>query len=72
MLAGTPGVKPDRLIRRFVMSAVGATRRPLTDDQLTGLVERAAEHFDASPSDLDHAIWLHQSGARSSQAYEKA
>ncbi|MPV35648.1 heme peroxidase [Georgenia subflava] len=61
MLAGVPGVKPDRMIRRFVEGAAGKSSA-LTDAAIATLVERAAEKLDVSSSVLDHTIWRHQSG----------
>jgi hypothetical protein len=62
MLAQVPGVKPDRMVRRFVTGAL--PQQAFTDDELAELVTLAAEQRHASPTALDHVIWRHQSGRR--------
>lgn len=66
MLAQVPGVKPDRMVRRFVTAAL--PHHTFTDNELVELVAAAAEQRHASPTALDHAIWRHQSGRRSTLA----
>jgi hypothetical protein len=58
MLVGLPGVKPDRMIRRFVARALGHSG--VAPDTAVCLVEKAAELLDVSPTSLDHEIWRHE------------
>lgn len=60
MLAGVPGVKPDRMILRFVGRALGASSRKLTQDEVVALVSETAGRLGLSPTELDHAIWQHE------------
>lgn len=60
MLAQVPGVKPDRMISRFVREAAGG--EPVAQDLLVPVVEAAAAELQVSPTVLDHAIWQWQSG----------
>lgn len=60
MLAQVPGVKPDRMIRRFVTDALRGKR--YDDSDLVGVVVAGATHLHVDPSTLDHRIWLYQSG----------
>jgi hypothetical protein len=60
MLAGMPGVKPDRMILRFVGRALGVNPRQVRPDQAVSLVSEAAECLGLSPTDLDHAIWQYE------------
>lgn len=62
MLAGVPGVKPDRMIRRFVTRALVVKQSSLTDGHLVDIVRAAAHEIGVSPSVLDHAIWRRESG----------
>lgn len=62
MLAGVPGVKPDRMIRRFVARSLGGAAYEMSAAQIAALVEAASGELDVTASDLDHAIWLFQSG----------
>lgn len=59
MLAGVPGVKPDRMIKRFVATALG-----LPESMTTGFAADAvagtADSMGISASALDHAIWRWQ------------
>ncbi|MEH0841075.1 hypothetical protein V6U81_01600 [Micromonospora sp. CPCC 205711] len=58
MLAGLPGVKPDRMICRFVGRALGRKRVPPAEAAC--LVKRAAVLLDVSPTRLDHEIWRYE------------
>lgn len=58
MLAGLPGVKPDRMIRRFLARALD--QADVAPDTAACLVEKAAELLDVSPTSLDHEIWRHE------------
>jgi hypothetical protein len=62
MLVGTPGVKPDRMIRRFATSALGLPSSALTDQALVDLVTEAAAIHGVSPTVADHAMWQAASG----------
>jgi hypothetical protein len=62
MLSGRPGVKPDRMIIRFVAAALGRTPRQVSIDLAADLVSEAARRIGVTPSRLDHAIWRRQSG----------
>jgi hypothetical protein len=65
MLAGLPDVKPDRMVIRFLASALGVGERAVAPDRAVALVRAAAEHFGADQRALDHEIWEYQSGKRS-------
>lgn len=56
MLLGSPGVKADTWIIRFVNNAVGRSVDVKTAEQL---VKLAAKHFGTTATELDHAIWAH-------------
>jgi hypothetical protein len=56
MLAGIDGVKPDRMIRRFVARALGAKDIPAQEAAV--LVNAAAKTLGTSATQLDHAIWF--------------
>jgi hypothetical protein len=64
MLVGLPDVKPDRMILRFIASAIGVQESEVHGEQAVALVEAAAQHFDVDPRALDHEIWECQSGKR--------
>jgi hypothetical protein len=59
MLAGRPGVKPDRMIQRFLSETLG---RDVSTDDAASWVRSVALTFDINVSALDHAIWKYQSG----------
>lgn len=58
MLLGRPGVKPDRMIHRFVKDA---TSHQHTSVRAEELITRAAEVLDVAPHELEHAIWKYES-----------
>lgn len=60
MLAGIPGVKPDRMICRFIADALQMTRRGVTPTFATEILTAAAKEMGTSPTDLDHAVWQFQ------------
>ena len=60
MLAGIPGVKPDRMIVRFVADALGLPRRGVTPGFALEILTAAARGMGMSPTDLDHAVWQWQ------------
>lgn len=59
MLLGQPGVKADRMIRRFVSASVG---RDVDSERAGVIVREVAEWLGADPRYLDHALWRHESG----------
>ncbi|OBA98273.1 hypothetical protein A5666_22790 [Mycolicibacterium fortuitum] len=63
MLAGIPGVKPDRMICRFVADALKLPS--VTTGFALEILTAAAEEMGMSPTDLDHAVWQWQRGRRS-------
>lgn len=65
MLAGVPGVKPDRMIIRFVADALGVPRRSVGSELAAEIVTAAAPELDVSVTALDHAIWGFQRGRKS-------
>ncbi|TDC41406.1 hypothetical protein [Micromonospora sp. KC213] len=62
MLARLPGVKPDRMICRFVARALGRDR--IAPAEAVTLVMQAAERLDVSPTALDHEIWRYERPVR--------
>lgn len=68
MLAGVPGVKPDRMIIRFVADSLGLPRRAVTSNFAAEAVLAAAKELRMSPTDLDHGIWSWQRGQPSRKA----
>ena len=64
MLLGLPDVKPDRMVTRFVLSALGAEENTIGHDAVVRLVRGAAEHFGVEQRALDHEIWEFQSEYR--------
>lgn len=62
MLSGEEGVKADRMIRRFVADALECDEQDISQDDAHELVTEAARLLGLSVSQLDFAIWLHQSG----------
>lgn len=64
MLVGLPDVKPDRMVMRFVASALGVDESMITTDRAVALVVAAADHFGVEQRALDHEIWEYQSGKR--------
>lgn len=57
MLLGKPGVKADRWILRFVSRGLG---RDLSPTEARSLLHEVADHLDATPTELDHAIWAYE------------
>ena len=63
MLVGLAEVKPDRMIRRYVASALGRSGESAVGvEEARDLVMATAAHLGVSPRELDHAIWSYQSG----------
>lgn len=61
MLMGLPGVKSDRMVRRFVTRALGNARL-VGAKEASRLVEESADALGVSYTVLDHAIWRFESG----------
>lgn len=61
MLLGLPGVKADRMIRRYVTRAVGSSRT-VDAKSASRLVEKVADEINVDYSTLDHTIWRFESG----------
>ena len=62
MLTGRQGVKADRMVRRFVADALKRDEQEISQVDARQLVTEAAGLLGLSVSQLDFAIWLHQSG----------
>lgn len=65
MLAGLPDVKPDRMVVRFIASALGEGESTINTDRAVELVQAVAEQLGVDQRALDHEIWEYQSGKRS-------
>ncbi|GIF99542.1 hypothetical protein [Catellatospora citrea] len=62
MLAGVPGVKPDRMIIRFVAGTVSRSEGSVSASLAAAVVLRAAEQLGVTATELDHVVWRRQSG----------
>lgn len=60
MLAGVPGVKPDRTVIRFVASALSLDPAAIALPFAAEAIERTAIDLSVSPTALDHAVWRWQ------------
>lgn len=60
MLAGIEGVKPDRMICRFIADSLGLPRRGVTPPFAMEILTAAAKELGMSPTDLDHGVWQYQ------------
>jgi hypothetical protein len=61
MLAGVEGIKPDRMIHRFIVHATGG---PVSNTEAVDILGRAQQRLPAPRPTLrqfDHAIWRHES-----------
>jgi len=58
MLLGRPGVKPDRMVHRFLEEACG---HRFTDARADQVVTDAATELGVQANELDHAIWKYES-----------
>jgi hypothetical protein len=58
MLLGRPGVKPDRMVHRFLEEACG---HRFTDARADQIVTDAAAELGVQANELDHAIWKYES-----------
>jgi hypothetical protein len=54
MLLGVPGIKPDRMIHRFLKDATGHS---FTNAYAAQVLRAVAPHFGVQEHKLDHAIW---------------
>lgn len=63
MLLGRPGVKPDRMVHRFINDAMTAAGQPdrLSDPAAEALVNAAASEIGSEGYQLEHAIWKWES-----------
>lgn len=61
ILAGLPSVKPDRMILRFLATALGEGTE-LSTRKAVELITKTAEAMDVSPRTLDHIAWRAASG----------
>lgn len=57
MLLGRPGVKPDRMVHRFLARAIG---QPVSNAQADALVTAAARSLNVPTHELDHAMWRYE------------
>jgi hypothetical protein len=64
MLVGLPDVKPDRMVLRFIASALGVDESSISADYAVALVQATADHFGVDQRALDHEIWEYQRGRR--------
>lgn len=64
MLAGVSGVKPDRMICRFVADALAVPRLSIGPEFAAEIVTAAARELGVSATALDHAIWRYQRSRR--------
>lgn len=55
MLAGLDGVKPDRMVRRFLDETLGPDTK--SDAQVVALINGAAKSLGLSSTTVDHRIW---------------
>lgn len=62
MLARIPGIKPDRMIIRFVAKALDRPVKTVGTAFCVELLTAAAGELSMTPSELDHAIWNYQRG----------
>lgn len=62
LVVGLDEVKPDRMIRRYVATALGRARETAVGvEEARALVMATAAELGVSPRDLDYAIWSYQS-----------
>jgi hypothetical protein len=57
MLLGVPGIKPDRMIHRFLKDAAGHAFSNAYAEQV---LQPVAAHFGVQEHALDHAVWWYQ------------
>lgn len=61
ILTGLPSVKPDRMVLRFLGTALGE-QSPLTQQRAVELITATADSLGVSPRTLDHIAWRAASG----------
>ena len=61
-LAGIPGIKPDRMIIRFVAKALNRPVKTVGTAVCVELLTAVAGEQSMTQSELDHAIWNYQRG----------
>ena len=61
MLAGDENIKPDRMVRRFVTSALGVAERSRSMVQAADLLAASGIDQGVGLRVLDHTVWLYQS-----------
>jgi hypothetical protein len=61
MVCGRPGVKADRMVRRFVAAALEAPS--VSAERAGALVRDAARRIGVDERTLDYAIWRYESGS---------
>lgn len=57
MLLGVPGIKPDRMIHRFLKDAAG---HAFTNADAVQVLQAVAAHLGVQEHELDHAIWAYE------------
>jgi hypothetical protein len=60
MLAGIEGIKPDRMMIRFVANALGVPPRTIKHQFAFDALMATASEMGMSARDLDHGIWQWQ------------
>ena len=65
MLAGLPDVKPDRMVIRFLATALHVDETSIDAERAVALVQATAEYFAVDQRALDHELWEYQRGRRS-------
>jgi hypothetical protein len=60
MLAGIPGIKPDRMIIRFVAKALDRPLKTVVPSFCVEVLTAVASELGMTASELDHAIWNYQ------------
>jgi hypothetical protein len=71
MLAGAEGVKPDRMILRFLARHLPDADQ-LGADEAVSLVTDVARQLGVSANTLDHRIWLHERSRDLAQVTDEA
>jgi hypothetical protein len=62
MLAGIPGIKPDRMIIRFVAKALDVPLKKVAQSVCVEMLTAVASELGMTATELDHAIWNYQRG----------
>lgn len=69
MLLGVPGVKPDRMIHRFLSEATG---HAFTNADAAKAIRAVAAIFGVQEHELDHAIWGYERNRARRRRHERA